>query len=84
MLCASLTVVSFLSYLGDSLAAPYRDTALLVSVPFALFAVARYLQVLVVDGNGGEPTRVLLRDRAMVANSVLWFVLLTATLVAAR
>lgn len=76
VLCAALTVTAFLCYLQDAIAAPYTDLALVGSVPFALFAVARYLQVLVVDGSGGEPTRVLLRDRAMLVNSLLWGILL--------
>nr|MDT0657615.1 UbiA prenyltransferase family protein [Micromonospora sp. DSM 115978] len=78
--CAALTVSTFLCHLREMSAAPHTDLALVGSVPFAVFAVARYLQVLVVDGGGGEPTRVLMRDRAMLVNSLLWGVLLGATL----
>ncbi|MFY1632995.1 UbiA prenyltransferase family protein [Solwaraspora sp. WMMB335] len=82
--CAVLAVAAFLFSLQETVADPYADLALLGSVPFAFFAVARYLQILVVDGHGGEPTRILLRDRAMVVNALLWGALLAATLLAAH
>jgi 4-hydroxybenzoate polyprenyltransferase len=84
VLCGALTVSAFLGYVEETIAPPYTDLALVGSVPFALFAVARYLQVLVVSGGGGEPTRVLLRDRAMLVNSLLWGALLGAALLVAR
>ncbi|ROO59061.1 decaprenyl-phosphate phosphoribosyltransferase [Micromonospora sp. Llam0] len=82
--CAVLAVVAFLFSLQETVADPYTDLALLGSVPFAFFAVARYLQVLVVNGDGGEPTRILLRDRVMFVNALLWGVLLAGTLLAAH
>ncbi|MBT2489839.1 UbiA prenyltransferase family protein [Streptomyces sp. ISL-96] len=81
-LCASVTVVAFLFHLQQSVGNPYADLAVLGSAPFALFAMARYLQLLHVNGGGGEPTRILLRDRAMVVNSLLWGLLLGGTLLA--
>lgn len=80
VLCAALTVSGFLGYVQETIAAPYQALALVGSTPFALFAVARYLQVVVVDGDGGEPTRVLLRDRAMLVNALLWGALLGGVL----
>lgn len=81
-LCAGLTVIAFLLHLQQSVGTPYADLAVLGSTPFALFAMARYLQLLHVHGGGGEPTRILLRDRAMLVNSLLWALLLGGTLVA--
>ncbi|AXG82357.1 prenyltransferase [Streptomyces paludis] len=83
-LCAGVTVITFLLNLEESVGAPHTDLAILGSAPFALFAMARYLQLLHVDGDGGEPTRILLRDRAMVVNFLLWALLLGGTLLAAR
>lgn len=84
VLCAVLAISAFLMYLNTAVPPPYTAAALLGSVPFALFALARYLQVVVVGGSGGEPVRVLLRDRAMVVNATLWAVLLGTLLFAAQ
>lgn len=82
MLNAGLTVVSYLIYIGDQ--APlgrYAPAVMLLSAPFALFAIFRYLQVLLVQGGVEDPVRHLLRDRAMVVNFALWAALLGPVLV---
>lgn len=80
-LCACVTVVAFLLNVQQSAGAGY---AVLGSAPLALFAMARYLQLLHVHGEGGEPTRVLLRDRAMVVTALLWVLLIGSTLFVAH
>ena len=50
------------------------------SVPFAMFALFRYLQVVFVDSGGGNPVAVLLRDRALLVNAGLWLLLLEGSL----
>lgn len=80
-----LSVVAGLIYLATGTPfGPYQHIAVLLSAPFALFALFRYLQVLLVDGGGGDPVRVLLRDRAMVVGCLLWAGALATTLVLAR
>ncbi|BCJ68665.1 UbiA prenyltransferase family protein [Polymorphospora rubra] len=85
ILYATLTVTVFLLYLvNGGFAAPYTDASLLVSLPCAIFAVARHLHVVVVGKGGGDPVRLLLRDRAMVVNTLVWAGGLAVILVAAR
>jgi decaprenyl-phosphate phosphoribosyltransferase len=80
-----LSVVAGLIYLAtDAAFGSYRQVAVLFSAPFALVALFRYLQVLVVNGGGGDPVRVLLRDRAMVVTGVLWAGALAAIMVLAH
>jgi decaprenyl-phosphate phosphoribosyltransferase len=72
-LCGTLSVVAGLTYLATE--APfggYQQLAVLLSTPFALFVLFRYLQLLVVHRDGGDPVRILLRDRAMAIAGVLW------------
>lgn len=72
-LCGVLSVVAGLTYLAtDSPLGDFRQLAVLLSAPFALFVLFRYLQVLVVHREGGDPVRMLLRDRAMAVTGVVW------------
>ncbi|HEY2579358.1 MAG TPA: UbiA prenyltransferase family protein [Streptosporangiaceae bacterium] len=80
-----LAVVAGLIYLSTE--APlgnYAQTAMLVSVPFVLFVLFRYLKILLVDGRGSDPVRELLSDHALVATSVAWAAVFGATLLFAH
>ncbi|MEU9350495.1 UbiA prenyltransferase family protein [Streptomyces griseoloalbus] len=73
VMCSALTMVGYLLYLRTE--SGYEAGALLTA-PCALFALFRYLQIVVVKAEGGSPVRVLLRDRVMRTNSSLWAALL--------
>jgi decaprenyl-phosphate phosphoribosyltransferase len=80
-----LAVTAGLIYLGtEARFGQYQHIAVLVSAPFGLFALFRYLQVLLVNGGGADPVRALLRDPVMVATVGLWGGSLAATLLLAR
>jgi decaprenyl-phosphate phosphoribosyltransferase len=80
-LCGMLSVVAGLTYLAtDAPLGAYQQLAVLLSTPFALFVLFRYLQVLVVHRDGGDPVRILLRDKAMAVAGVLWLGTLAAIL----
>lgn len=80
-LTAVLTAVAFLMHLrGEARLGAFAEPAMLASVPLVLFALARYLQVVLLRG-AGDPVRVLLRDRAIVGTAVLWGLLFVAALV---
>jgi 4-hydroxybenzoate polyprenyltransferase len=80
-LTAVLTAMAFLMHLrGEAQLGVYAEPAMLASVPLVLFALARYIQVVLVRGVG-DPVRVLLRDRAIVGTAVVWGLLFLAALV---
>jgi decaprenyl-phosphate phosphoribosyltransferase len=84
ILYAVLTVTVFLLYLVNGrVAAPYTDATLLVSLPCAVFAIARHLQTVVMRLEG-DPVRLLVRDRAMVVNALIWAGGLALIMTAAR
>ena len=68
VLTAAITLITYQLYVST-----FSATALL-TVPFALFALFRYLQVVLVNAGGGSPVRVLLRDRVMLVNAALWLI----------
>jgi 4-hydroxybenzoate polyprenyltransferase len=82
VLCAAVAASATLSYLhDDQTVAPYTDAVLLCSVPFVIFGLARYLQLVVVRSEGGDPVRVMLRDRVLIAVPLLWAVTIAAVVV---
>ncbi|MEU6401529.1 UbiA prenyltransferase family protein [Streptomyces sp. NPDC046985] len=73
---ASLSVMIYVVHL---FAPPSHAAAValtLVTVPCAIFALFRYLQVVLVHGGGGDPVRLLLGDRVLIAVGLLWAVLI--------
>lgn len=74
VLCSVLTVVTYLLYLRTETS--FGSVALLTA-PCALFALFRYLQIVMVRSEGGNPVRILLRDRVMVVNTLIWLALIT-------
>ena len=76
---ASLIYLATEAPLGD-----YAQVAMLVSVPFALFGLFRYLKMLFTDGQGSDPVRELLGDRVLVGTGVAWATAFGITLFCAR
>lgn len=81
-LAVVVTTVAYLLYLRDDAAftAGAPVTALLTA-PFALFGLARYLQVVLVEGGGGNPVQTLFADRVTLINAALWSALLGTALI---
>ncbi|MEV4429448.1 UbiA prenyltransferase family protein [Streptomyces sp. NPDC053792] len=74
---AVLTAVSYVLYVQGSTAfGAHGPLVAVLSAPFALFGLARYLQLIVVDSGGGNPSRALFSDRTTVSNALLWSALL--------
>ncbi|MGI8423306.1 MAG: decaprenyl-phosphate phosphoribosyltransferase [Chloroflexota bacterium] len=49
-----------------------RNHAMMLTVPFVLYGLFRYLYLVHVRGEGGAPEEVLLRDRGIAICAVLW------------
>ncbi|MFI1730185.1 UbiA prenyltransferase family protein [Streptomyces acidicola] len=73
-LMAVLVAATLISYELFALSAPQPHAAVLavVTVPFAIFAACRYVQLVAVRRSGGEPGRDVLTDVPLVINAVLW------------
>ncbi|WP_405009196.1 UbiA prenyltransferase family protein [Kitasatospora sp. NBC_01539] len=67
VICMVVTILSTLLYLWrDAPLGQFSTHAVLISAPFTLFGLFRYLQVLVVERGGADPVRILLRDRTLL------------------
>ena len=73
-LSATATIVTYAMY---AITTPWRPegisaNAMLLTVPFVIYAILRYLYLVQVRGMGGAPEVVLLRDHLMLAAVLGW------------
>lgn len=71
---AALCVLAYLSFLDSGTDPAGARVRVLLFTPLAVFAVARYLQILFVAGGSGDPSRTLLTDRWMLGIGLVWLV----------
>ena len=71
-----VTTGTFIAYLLYTIEAPtikiVNTNTALVTVPFVLYALFRYLYLIHVKGEGGAPDELLLRDMPLLASILLW------------
>jgi len=80
----TVTTSSVLSYTlytfeGKTNLAP---NAMLLTVPFVVYGIFRYLYLIHVQGEGGAPDELLFKDKPLLASVVLWVVTVVAVLYA--
>lgn len=67
------TLIGYILYTIEAPSVLLAGTNLaLVTVPFVMYALFRYLYLIHVKGEGGAPDEVLLRDRPLQISIVLW------------
>lgn len=69
-----VTASTMLAYALYTFSAPNLPTnqTMMLTIPFVLYAVFRYLYLIHVKGIGGEPEEIILSDRPFQAAIVLW------------
>lgn len=65
------TVLTYALYTFSAEGLPANHTMML-TIPFVLYGIFRYLYLIHVRGEGGAPDEVILRDRPLQATVVLW------------
>lgn len=67
------TIIAYLLYVIEAPSALLAGTKLgLLTVPFVLYALWRYLYLIHVEGEGSAPEEVLFRDRPLQISILLW------------
>jgi 4-hydroxybenzoate polyprenyltransferase len=85
LVCAVVTVTGYLFFVYvDQPFGPRGPVALLASLPCALLAIFRYLQLLLMRHGGADPVRTLLGDRVMVATFAVWAAVAGVALLSVR
>jgi len=73
---AALTAATLVSYslytISDDTLRHYGTRDLFWTIPFVVYGLLRYLYLIYKRNEGGDPTSLLVRDRATLVNVVLW------------
>jgi 4-hydroxybenzoate polyprenyltransferase len=70
------TVTAYALYtMSPETVAKFRTSLLPATLPFVLYGIFRYLYLLYRCQLGGNPSEVVIRDRALLVNTLLWLVL---------
>jgi 4-hydroxybenzoate polyprenyltransferase len=73
------TVMAYAIYTFSAEGLP-ANHSMMLTVPFVLYAIFRYLYLIHVQGEGGAPEEILLNDRPFLASVTLWGVLVVILL----
>lgn len=71
VLVGAATVMAYSLYTFSAENVP-KNSAMMLTIPFVLYGIFRYLYLIHMKNQGGSPEEMLLRDRPMVVNIVLW------------
>jgi 4-hydroxybenzoate polyprenyltransferase len=78
LIVASATVIAYSLYTFESQALP--DDRLMLTIPFVLHGVFRYLYLVHQKGVGGAPEQLVLEDRPLFFTVLLWGLMIVALL----
>ena len=56
------------------------STRLWLTIPFVTYGVFRYLYLIHIKGHGGSPDKLLLQDKPLLINILLWVITVAAAL----
>lgn len=68
---AATTVLAYAMYTFDAASVP-ANHSMMLTIPFVVYAVFRYLQLVYVRNLGGSPEVMLVRDTPLLVSIVLW------------
>jgi 4-hydroxybenzoate polyprenyltransferase len=74
---SSVVAYSLYTFLAEGLPANH---AMMLTIPFVLYAIFRWLYLIHVKQEGGAPEEILLRDRPLQASLVLWAIVVFVAL----
>lgn len=72
---SAITAYSLYTFLAEG--AP-DNNLMIFTIPFVLYGIFRYMYLVLVKNQGGAPEEILLRDRALQVDLVLWLILVIA------
>jgi hypothetical protein len=78
---ASLTIITYSLYVVISQNVERLGSdGFITTIPLVVFGVFRYLYLVYRENDGGDPAELLLRDRPLIADIVLWMITVSVLL----
>jgi 4-hydroxybenzoate polyprenyltransferase len=71
MIVSSTTIIGYALYTFSAVNLP-ENHLMMLTIPFVLYGIFRYLNLIHVENEGGAPEDLLLRDRPLMATLILW------------
>ncbi len=71
MIVSSTTIIAYALYTFSAVNLP-ENHLMMLTIPFVLYGIFRYLNLIHVENEGGAPEDLLLRDRPLMATLILW------------
>ncbi len=79
VIVSATTIVAYSLYTFSAENLPENHTMML-TIPFVIYGIFRYLYLIHVENSGGAPEELVLKDRLLMATLVLWGVASIAVL----
>lgn len=72
-ICCATTVVTYSLYtMANETVQRFGNQHLIISMPFVMYGIFRYLYLIYTKNKGGDPTKLLLNDFPSLLNGFLW------------
>ncbi len=72
-ICSATTIGTYSLYtMAPETVARFGTQKLIITMPFVMYGVFRYLYLIYIQNKGGDPTSLLVKDFPSVLNAVLW------------
>lgn len=76
-ICSSTAVVTYSLYtMAAETVLRFGSQKLIITMPFVMYGVFRYLYLIYTQNKGGDPTKLLLRDTSSIINIILWILII--------
>jgi 4-hydroxybenzoate polyprenyltransferase len=70
---AGAAIVTYCLYtMAEDVVRRFETTWLIATTPMAIYGIFRYLYLIYVKKEGGDPTRMIIRDKAFLVNGLIW------------
>jgi 4-hydroxybenzoate polyprenyltransferase len=83
MIVTTATIMTYALYTFSAEGLP-ENHAMMLTIPFVMYGIFRYLYLIHVRGEGGAPDEIALRDRPIQATVVLWGIMVVLVLYMSR
>jgi 4-hydroxybenzoate polyprenyltransferase len=72
-ICSATAIGTYSLYtMAEETVLRFGSQRLIITTPFVMYGIFRYLYLIYTQNKGGDPTKLLLRDMPTITNGILW------------